>query len=47
MSKSVKEKIIAIVYGTVHGVVLLQTVLAIIWAVQQFTTVQAFDESRV
>ncbi len=47
MRKSVKEKIIAIVYGTVHGVVLLQTVLAIIWAVWQFTTVQAFDESRV
>ena len=47
MSRSVKEKIIAIVYGTIHGVVLLQTVLAIIWAVQQFTTVQAFDESRI
>lgn len=47
MSKAVKEKIIAVVFGAVHGVVLLQTILAAVWAFQNFTTIQAFEESRI
>lgn len=47
MNKSVKEKCISVIYGVICGVVLLQTVLAAIWAVGNFTSVQGFEDSRL